>query len=87
MELVGYYAELDANNIVTQVITGVPPTETIEGLPAAEWYSNFTGVTCVPTYMDAPNKTYAGIGYTYDYETQDFTPPPPTPDPDPIPEA
>jgi hypothetical protein len=87
MELVGYYAELDAENIVTQVITGVPPTETIEGLPAAEWYSNFTGVTCVPTYIDAPNKTYAGIGYLYDYETQDFTEPYIPPMPDPTPEA
>jgi len=76
MELVGYYAELDANNIVTQVITGVPPTELIEGIPAAEWYNNFTGVTCVPTYMNEPNKTYAGIGYTYDYQTKDFVPPP-----------
>jgi hypothetical protein len=75
MELVGYYAQLDANNIVTQVITGVPPTETIEGLPAAEWYSNFTGVTCVPTFMDAPNKTYAGIGYIYDAEIEDFVAP------------
>jgi hypothetical protein len=76
MELVGYYAELDANNIVTQVITGVPPTELIEGIPAADWYSNFTGATCVPTYMNAPNKTYAGIGYTYNYEIKDFVPPP-----------
>ena len=75
MELTGYYAELDANNIVTQVITGVPPTELIEGLPAAEWYSNFTGVTCVPTYMNAPNKTYAGIGFIYDPATQDFSEP------------
>jgi hypothetical protein len=32
--------------------------------------------------MNAPNKTYAGIGYTYDYETQDFTAPfVPVPDP------
>ena len=75
MELVGYYAELDANNIVTQVITGVPETELIEGLPSAEWYSNFTGVTCVPTYMNAPNKTYAGIGFIYDPVTQDFSEP------------
>jgi hypothetical protein len=75
MELTGYYAELDANNIVTQVITGVPETELIEGLPAAEWYSNFTGVTCVPTYMNAPNKTYAGIGFIYDPVTQDFSEP------------
>jgi hypothetical protein len=82
MELIGYYAELDEDNIVTQVITGVLPTETIEGLPAAEWYSNFTGAICVPTFMNAPNKTYAGIGYTYDYETQDFTAPfVPVPDP------
>jgi hypothetical protein len=86
MELVGYYAELDENNIVTQVITGVPPTKLIEGIPAAEWYSNFTGVTCVPTFMDAPNKTYAGIGYTYDYATQDFIAPP-APEPVPTPEA
>jgi hypothetical protein len=86
MELIGYYAELDANNIVTQVITGVLPTETIEGLPAAEWYSNFTGATCVPTFIDAPNKTYAGIGYTYDPATQDFIPLV-TPEPDPAPEA
>ena len=75
MELIGYYAELDENNIVTQVITGVPPTELIEGIPAAEWYSNFTGVTCVPTYMNLPNKTYAGIGYIYDPVTQDFIEP------------
>lgn len=75
MELIGYYAELDENNIVTQVITGVLPTELIEGLPAAEWYSNFTGVTCVPTYMNLPNKTYAGIGYIYDPVTQDFSEP------------
>ena len=75
MELIGYYAELDANNIVTQVITGVQPTETIEGIPAAEWYSDFTGVTCVPTYMNLPNKTYAGIGYTYDYELEDLVAP------------
>jgi hypothetical protein len=86
MELIGYYAELDANNIVTQVITGVLPTETIEGLPAAEWYSNFTGATCVPTFIDAPNKTYAGIGYTYDPATQDFIALV-TPEPEPIPEA
>ena len=86
MELVGYYAELDANNVVIQVITGVPPTELIEGTPATEWYSNFTGSTCVPTFIDAPNKTYAGIGYTYSYETQDFTAPY-IPPPPPIPEA
>lgn len=31
-----YWAELDTNNIVTQVITGVDD-ETIEGIPTGEW--------------------------------------------------
>ena len=79
-----YWAELDTNNIVTQVITGVDDA-TIEGIPTGDWYSNFTGVPCVQTYMDNPDKTYAGIGYIYDYATQDFTPPQPKPEPDPEP--
>lgn len=74
MELIGYYAQLDSNNIVTQVITGVPQTELIEGITATQWYSNFTGVICVPTYMNLSNKTYAGIGYTWN--GTDFVPPP-----------
>jgi hypothetical protein len=58
-----YWAELDATNIVVQVITGVDKT-TIEGIPTGEWYTNFVGAQCVQTYMHHPNKTYAGIGYT-----------------------
>ena len=75
-----YWAELDANNVVTQVITGVDDL-TIEGIPTGEWYSNFVGAPCVQTWIDRADKTYAGIGYTYDYDTQDFTPPysPPSP--------
>jgi hypothetical protein len=69
-----YWAELDTNNIVTQVITGVDD-ETIEGIPTGEWYTNFVGAQCVQTFMDNPDKIYAGILYTYDYETQDFTAP------------
>ena len=56
-----YWAELDTNNIVTQVITGVDDA-TIEGIPTSDWYSNFTGVPCVQTFIDDPDKTYAGIG-------------------------
>jgi len=78
-----YYAQLDTNNIVTQVITGVDD-RLIEGIPADEWYTNFCGVVCVETFMDAPNKTYAGIGYTYDPMTQDFSAPP---TPEPVPSA
>ena len=69
-----YWAELDTNNIVVDVITGVDD-ETIEGVSAAEWYSNFTGRTCVQTFMDNPEKTYAGIGDIYDPVTQDFSEP------------
>ena len=78
-----YWAELDANNIVVEVITGVDEA-TIEGIPTGEWYSNFTGFPCVQTFIDDPDKTYAGIGYTYSYDTQDFASPAM---PQPTPEA
>ena len=69
-----YWAELDANNVVMQVITGVDDL-TIEGIPTGEWYSNFVGAPCVQTWIDRDDKTYAGIGYIYNNETQDFEPP------------
>jgi len=69
-----YWAELNENNVVTQVITGVDDA-TIEGIPTGEWYSNFVGKPCVQTWIDREDKTYAGIGYTYSYDTQDFTSP------------
>lgn len=72
-----YWAELDANNIVVEVITGVDEA-TIEGIPTGDWYSNFTGFPCVQTFIDNPNKTYAGIGYTYDPVAKDFIAPPTT---------
>ena len=77
-----YWAELDTNNIVVQVITGVDDL-TIDGMPTTEWYTNFVGAPCVQTWIDRDDKTYAGIGYTYDYDTQNFVNPnPPIIDPD-----
>ena len=75
-----YWAQLDENNIVTQVTTGVDDL-TIDGIPTADYYSNVVGVPCVQTWIDRNDKTYAGIGFTYSYETEDFTPPyyPPSP--------
>ena len=70
-----YWAELDTNNIVVQVITGVDDL-TIDGIPTTEWYTNFVGAPCVQTWIDRDDKTYAGIGYTYDEATQDFVAPP-----------
>ena len=62
-----HYAFLDANNIVTEVITGIDETETIEGLDTETWYGNFRGQVCVRTsYNGKIRKNYAGIGYSYD---------------------
>jgi hypothetical protein len=62
-----YFAQIDENNIVTDVavVTADFMAENPERYPG----------TWVETFIDAPNKTYAGIGYTYDPATQDFTAP------------
>ena len=72
--MASYWAELDTENIVTQVITGVDDA-TIDGIPTGEWYSIFLGKPCVETFINRDDKTYAGIGYLYSYETKDFTQP------------
>jgi len=61
-----HYAFLDENNIVTEVITGIDETETIEGLDTETWYSNYREQTCKRTsYNNNIRGNYAGIGYTY----------------------
>lgn len=62
-----YFAQLDENNVVINihVVTAEFMAENPDRYPG----------TWVETFFDAPNKTYAGIGWTYDYDTQDFTPP------------
>jgi len=66
-----YFAQLDENNVVLSV--HVVQRDFLEANP-----QRYTG-TWVETFFETPNKTYAGIGFTYDEATQDFTPPP-TPD-------
>jgi hypothetical protein len=62
-----HYAFLDSNNIVTEVITGVDETETIDGFDTETWYGNFRGQVCKRTsYNNNYRKNYAGVGYTYD---------------------
>jgi hypothetical protein len=81
-----YYALLDENNKVVQVITGIDETELIEGKVPEVWYSEFTGFTCKRTSYNTFANThkdggtpfrgnYAGIGYTYDSEFDAFIPP------------
>ena len=71
-----YYALLDSNNIVTQVIVGVD--DLIEGSDPEIWYSNFTGQVCKKT-GDNIRKQYAGIGYSYDPVADVFVRPQPYP--------
>lgn len=73
-----YYAYLDKNNIVTQVITGIDETELIEGLTPEIWYANFRGQKCVRTsYNNNIRKRYAIVGGKYDEENDVFLYPQP----------
>ena len=63
-----YFAQLNDDNIVTDV-------HVVTAEFMAENPERYLGVW-VETFYDDPNKTYAGVGYTYDYDTQDFTAPP-----------
>jgi hypothetical protein len=71
-----HYAFLDENNVVTEVITGIDETQTIEGLDTETWYGNFRGQVCKRTsYNNNIRKNYAGIGYTYDESRDAFIAP------------
>jgi hypothetical protein len=73
-----YYAFLDNNNIVTEVIAGKDENELIDGLTPEEWYGNFRGQTCVRTsYNHRIRKQYAGIGYSYNKTADVFVVPQP----------
>jgi len=73
-----HYAFLDKNNIVTEVITGIDESQTIEGLDTETWYGNFRGQVCKRTsYNGNIRKNYASIGFTYDEVRDAFLPPTP----------
>lgn len=67
MSIPQYFAEIDSNNVVVAV--HVVSREFLDENP-----ERYTG-TYVETFVDVPNKTYAGVGYTYDPKTKDFVPP------------
>ena len=71
-----YYAQI-VDNIVTDVI--VVNDDVPDG---TQFCTDLLGGVWVQTYMDDPDKTYAGVGYTYNLKTKDFV----APIPDPIPE-
>ena len=73
-----HYAFLNADNVVTEVITGIDETELIEGLAPETWYGNFRGQVCKRTsYNNNIRYNYAGIGYTYDAVRDAFIAPQP----------
>ena len=73
-----YYAFLDDNSIVTEVITGIDETQTIDGLDTETWYGNFRGQVCKRTsYHGNIRFNYAGIGFTYDAVRDAFIAPEP----------
>ena len=75
-----YYAFLDDNSIVTEVIVGKDETETIDGLTPEEWYGNYRGQRCVRTsFNNKIRKQYAGVGYKYDATADVFIMPQPFP--------
>jgi hypothetical protein len=62
-----YFAQIDESNIVIDI--AVVHRDFLEANP-----DRYLG-TWVETFFNLPNKTYAGIGYTYDLLTQDFIAP------------
>jgi hypothetical protein len=64
------------NGIVTEVITGIDETKTIEGLDTETWYGNYRGQICKRTsYNNNIRFNYAGIGYIYDESRDAFIAP------------
>ena len=75
-----YYAFIDQNNVVIEVISGKDETELIDGLDPETWYGNFRNQKCVRTsYNGRIRKQFAGIGYTYDPTDDVFIAPQPYP--------
>ena len=73
-----HYAFLDADNVVTEVITGIDETELIEGLLPETWYGNFRGQVCKRTsYNGNMRFNYAGVGFIFDTARDAFIAPQP----------
>ena len=75
-----YYAFLNDDNVVTEVIVGVDENELIEGIDPETWYGNLKQKICVRTsYNNKIRKQFAGVGYKYDPVNDVFIAPQPYP--------
>jgi hypothetical protein len=72
-----YYAFLDSNNVVTEVIPG--KDQWSEHTNWEGWYGEFRGQVCKLTKTDGFRKNHAGIGFTYNAQRDAFIPPQPFP--------
>jgi len=72
-----YYAFLDANNVVTEIIPG--KDQGSENTDWEQWYGEFRGQVCKRSRTDGFRKNYGNIGYTYDAPRDAFIPPQPYP--------
>lgn len=85
-----YYALLDENNVVIQVISGRDETDVVDGIDNWETYYQAQFASCKRTSFNMRGgihsegktpfrKNAAGIGYTYDATRDAFIPPKPFP--------
>jgi len=72
-----YYAFLDENNVVTEVIGG--RDQWSNNTDWEQWYGEFRGQVCKRSRTDGFRKNYSGVGYTYDSVRDAFIPPKPFP--------
>lgn len=75
-----YYAFLNDDNVVTEVLPGKDETELLDGLPPEQWYAQYRGQRCLRTSFNARIRgRFAGVGYTYDDARDVFIEPQPFP--------
>jgi hypothetical protein len=70
-----YYAFLDSNNVVTEVIPG--KDQGLDNIDWEQWYGEFRGQVCKRCRTDGFRKNYGDIGFTYDPTRDAFIPPQP----------
>lgn len=71
-----YYAFLNEDNIVTEVIPGRDENDLVDGVSSwEEYYGQIKGQTCIRTSYNANiRKKYACVGDTYDASIDAFIP-------------
>jgi len=72
-----YYAFLDENNVVTEVIPG--KDQWSENTNWEQWYGEFRGQVCKIFRENGFRKNYPNIGFKYDATRDAFIPPQPYP--------